>query len=88
MQTALAAVVDVAVPVAVAAMMAEWAAGRGDCRPRYAADHGADWAADRSAGGDASEGTDRLCRRRAGAERKASQRDQGNLVHDRFLPQF
>jgi len=77
-------VVDVAVPVAVAAMMAEWAAGRGDCRPRY----GADWAADRSAGGDASEGTDRLCRRRAGAERKASQRDQGNLVHDRFLPQF
>jgi hypothetical protein len=82
-------VVHVAVTVVIAALTvvtSEHRAGPSRHRAYRAANHRPHRAADRSPGGDASEGADRLRRRRAGAERKAGQRNQGNLVHDPLLP--
>ena len=82
-------VMHVAVPVVIAALTvvtSEHRAGPSRHRAYRAANHRPHRPADRSPGGDASEGADRLRRRRAGAERKAGQRNQGNLVHDPLLP--
>jgi hypothetical protein len=82
-------VMHVAVPVVIAALTvvtSEHRAGPRRHRAYRAANHRPHRPADRSPGGDASEGADRLRRRRAGAERKAGQRNQGNLVHDPLLP--
>ena len=89
--TCLAAVVDVAVSVVIAAAIvvtAEHRAGPSYNRAYRAADHSPDRAADRSPGGYASEGADRLRRGGAGTERETRQRCQGDLVHDRILPQY
>ena len=82
-------VMDVAVAVTIVAAIAtaaEYRAGPScDCAYR-AADDRSDGSADRSPGGDASEGADRLCGAGAGTECEAGQRHANNLVHDRSSP--
>ena len=76
--TELAAVVDVAVPIVIAAAImvtAEYRAGPSRHRPYRAANHRPHRSADRSPGGDATESADRLGGRGAGGKAEARQRD-------------